>query len=81
MAIKDILSEIDAEIASLQRARALLATLDGASAKAASSAKKAPAAAKPRRKRRALSAEARKKISEAQQKRWAKQRAKGKPKS
>lgn len=77
MAIENILSEIDAEIARLQRARALLATLDGASTKAAHSPKKTPAATKGR-KRRPLSAEARKRISEAQQRRWAKQRAKSK---
>ena len=57
--------------------RALLATLDGATTKSKRGAKKAPAAAKSRKKR-TLSAEARKRISEAQQKRWAKQRAKAK---
>jgi hypothetical protein len=79
MAIENILSEIDAEIARLQRARALLATLDSASTKTARSTKKAkaPAAVKPRKRRR-LSAEARKRISEAQQRRWAKQKAKAK---
>jgi hypothetical protein len=77
MAIENILSDIDAEIARLQRARALLATLDSAATKTVNKAKPAPAKAK-RRKKRVLSAEARKRISEAQQKRWAKQRAKAK---
>lgn len=77
MAIENILSEIDAEIARLQRARALLATLDGASTKSGRSTKKAPAAAKPR-KRRTLSAEARKKIADAQHRRWAALKAKSK---
>ena len=79
MAIENILSEIDAEISRLQRARALLATLGSATTKPQHSAKKAkaPAAVKSRKRRR-LSAEARKRISEAQQRRWAKQRAKAK---
>ena len=77
MAIEKILAEIDAEIARLQRARALLATLGGASTRVERKAQKVLAAAKPRKKR-ILSAEARKKISEAQRRRWAKQGAKAK---
>jgi hypothetical protein len=77
MAIENILAEIDAEIASLQRARALLATLGGVATKAVRKTKKAPVTAK-RRKKRVLSAEARQRISEAQHKRWAKLRAKAK---
>lgn len=77
MAIEKILAEIDAEIARLQRARALLATLGGASTRVERKAKKVLAAAKPMKKR-ILSAEARKKISEAQHRRWAKQHAKAK---
>lgn len=85
MAIDNILADIDAEISRLQRARALLATLDSATTKAGRKAKKAPAVAAPKaaakgkpRKRRVLSAESRKKISEAQHRRWAKQKAKAK---
>ena len=50
MAIENILVEIDAEIASLKQARALLATLGTAVPKAGRKAKKAPAKARiPRR--------------------------------
>jgi len=80
MAIENILAEIDAEIARLAQARALLATLGGAVTKAGRVAKKAPAKAKPRKKR-VLSAEARKKIADAQHRRWAKQKASGKAKA
>jgi membrane carboxypeptidase/penicillin-binding protein PbpC len=77
MAIENILAGIDAEIARLQRARALLATLDSVPTKASRKTKKAPAAAKSR-KRRVLSAEARKRIADAQHRRWAKLKAKQK---
>jgi len=80
MAIENILTEIDAEIARLNRARALLATLETAAAKTGPKAKKAPAKAKPRKKR-VLSAEARKKISEAQHRRWAKEKGKARQKA
>lgn len=80
MAIENILAEIDAEIARLQRARALLATLDSAPTKSARQTKKALAIAKPRKKR-VLSAEARKKIADAQHRRWAAQKAKAKQKA
>ena len=77
MAIENILVEIDAEIARLKQARALLATLGTATTKAGRKAKKAPAKAKTRKKR-VLSAESRKKIADAQHRRWAKQKAKAK---
>ncbi len=75
MAIENILAEIDAEISRLQQARALLATLGTATTKAGRKAKKMPAKAKTWKKR-VLSAEARKKIADAQHRRWAKQKAK-----
>jgi hypothetical protein len=75
MAIENILAEIDAEISRLQQARALLATLGTATTKAGRKAKKMPAKAKTRKKR-VLSAEARKKIADAQHRRWAKQKTK-----
>ncbi|MGD0481206.1 MAG: hypothetical protein ABSA42_13615 [Terracidiphilus sp.] len=75
MAIENILVEIDAEIARLTQARALLATLGTATTKGGRTAKKAPAKAKIRKKR-VLSAESRKKIAEAQHRRWAKVKAK-----
>lgn len=77
MEIEKILVAIDAEIARLKQARALLAPLGGSASKAVSAAKKAFVSAKPRKKR-VLSAEARKKIAEAQHRRWAKQKAKAK---
>jgi hypothetical protein len=77
MAIENILVEIDAEIARLKQARALLATLGTVATKAGRVAKEAPAKAKTRKKR-VLSAEARKKIADAQHRRWAKLKAKAK---
>jgi hypothetical protein len=72
MTVNDILSSIDAEIASLQRARALLSGKTTKPAKAAKVPKPAP------KKRRKMSAEGRKRIADAQRKRWAAQKAKGK---
>jgi hypothetical protein len=78
MAIESILTEIDAEIAKLTQIRNLLANT-GVAAKniAGSKSKKVPA--KPKgKKRRVLSPEARKRIADAQRKRWAAQKAKSK---
>ena len=78
MAIDSILAQIDAEIARLRQARSLLANLGSVTVKATQpEAKKAPAKAK-RRKKRVLSPEARKRIADAQRKRWAAQKAKTK---
>ena len=66
MALTDILSQIDSEIALLQRARALLAGAETRS-------KKSPAKSSPAKKRR-LSPEGRKRIAEAVKRRWAEQR-------
>ncbi len=79
MSIESILAEIDAEIARLTQVRALLA----GSAKVASTiidrrTKKAPGRTP---KKRVLSAEARKRIADAQRKRWAAQKAKSKKES
>jgi hypothetical protein len=76
MAIDTILAQIDEEIARLTQVRSLLAG-PGSSASSLSGrkAKKAPAKAK---KSRVLSPEARKRIADAQRKRWAAQRAKNK---
>jgi hypothetical protein len=80
MAIDSILAQIDAEIARLTQARSLLASLGTiAVAVTAPESKKSPAKAK-RRKKRVLSPEARKRIADAQRKRWAAQRAKAKGK-
>ncbi|MGA7255725.1 MAG: hypothetical protein WCF17_21675 [Terracidiphilus sp.] len=76
MTIESILLEIDAEIARLTQVRKLLAGA-GASTSAAPS-RKAAASPRKRRKKRVLSPEARKRIADAQRKRWAAQRAKSK---
>jgi hypothetical protein len=64
MTIETILAEIDAEIAQLKQARALLSG-DGAKKSAT------PVV----RKKRKMSAAGRKRIGDAQRKRWAKQKA------
>jgi hypothetical protein len=87
MANESILSLIEAEIAKLQRVRALLANTGKAVAKAnkivestskkAVSPLKSPAKTKAKvKKQRVLSPEARKRIADAQRKRWAAQKAK-----
>jgi hypothetical protein len=65
MTTDKILASIDSEITRLKQARALLSS-DGA---------KNTTAAAPVRKRRKMSAAARKRIGDAQRKRWAKQKA------
>jgi topoisomerase IA-like protein len=78
MAIDSILAQIDAEIATLTHARSLLASAGKAAPKVTKrKTKKAPAKARARKKR-VLSAEARKRIADAQRKRWAAQKAKAK---
>jgi hypothetical protein len=79
MGIDSILAEIDAEIARLTEARALLASM-GSATPSATKGKAAKKAAKKAGKKRVLSAEARKRIADAQRKRWAAQRAKAKAK-
>jgi translation initiation factor 2 gamma subunit (eIF-2gamma) len=79
MAIEKILTEIDAEIARLKQARALLANLGSATTKAPVMQTKAPAKVEAAKKR-VLSPEARAKIAAAQHRRWAKQKAKTKAK-
>ncbi len=75
MANDTILSLIDAEIARLTQVRALLAKTGKVATKIAAvkAAKAAPAKVK---KTRVLSPEARKRIADAQRKRWAAQKAK-----
>jgi hypothetical protein len=77
MAIQTILAQIDAEIARLKQARTLLTNFGSIATRAAGNSRKSPARA---RKKRVLSAEARKRIADAQRKRWAAQRAKSKSK-
>ena len=71
MNARDILSAIDAEIARLQSARSLL--VGTASGKRRGRPRTSESAAAP--KKRTMSAAGRKRIAEAQRKRWAKQKA------
>jgi hypothetical protein len=73
--MESILAQIDAEIARLTQVRSLLAASGKISGKL-SAAK--PAVAGKRRKKRVLSPEARKRIADAQRRRWAAQKAKAK---
>lgn len=75
MSIETILAEIDAEIARLTQVRTLLA---GTRTVSSSGSKSKPTQAKKTRRKRVLSAEARKRIADAQRKRWAAQKAKSK---
>lgn len=72
MTIDSILAQIDSEIARLTQARALLSNAGKVSAQV----KSAPSKPAGRRRKRVLSAEARKRIADAQRKRWAAQKAK-----
>jgi hypothetical protein len=77
MAIENILAQIDFEISRLKQARELLASLGNAGTASGPKAAKTAGKAKSRKKR-VLSADARKRIAEAQRKRWAAVRAKSK---
>lgn len=70
MALSEVIEQIDAEIKRLQEARTLLA--GGGS----SVGNGTPKVGRPRKKKRQLSEEGRRRIAEAVRKRWAKQRAK-----
>jgi hypothetical protein len=76
MAMESIVAQIDAEIARLTQVRSLLAASGKISTKL--TAAKTKAVAGKARKKRTLSAEARKRIADAQRKRWAAQKAKSK---
>lgn len=70
MELKDILAELDQEIARLQQARALLG--GEAVKKRVAAKKRAPVAKpKPEPKKRKLTAEGRKRIADAMRRRWA----------
>ena len=75
MAIADIVTALDEEIARLQQVRELLLTVGGGvSSRSATSFQYGANLTKPARKRKPLSAAARARISAAQKKRWAKQK-------
>lgn len=75
MTVESIIAQIDAEISRLSQARALLSSAGKVNVPTVAT-KVAAAPAKKSRKKRVLSAEARKRIADAQRKRWAAQRAK-----
>jgi hypothetical protein len=75
MAIDSILAQLDAEIARLTQVRSLLASSGKVTAKITV---RKNSSAPVKRKKRVLSAEARKRIADAQRKRWAAQKAKAK---
>jgi hypothetical protein len=70
MSGNEVLASIDAEIAALQQARALLIGNDTAAVKKKTSTKKSL------KKKRTLSPEARERIAEGQRKRWAAEKKK-----
>lgn len=74
MVIESILAQIDAEIARLTQVRKLLAA--SGSTTSITKTPKGKAAPAKARKKRVLSADARKRIAEAQKRRWAAQKAK-----
>jgi len=71
MTIEDIVRELDAEITRLEQVKALLSNGHGASV-----GRQLDISMATGRKRRTLSPEARKRIADAQRKRWAAQKAK-----
>jgi hypothetical protein len=79
MSIDSILALIDAEIARLKQVRSLLANTGEVAVKVTErKTKKKSAKEKKAKKTRVLSPEARKRIADAQRKRWAAQKAKAK---
>ena len=84
MSLKDILAQIDTEIARLKQVKSLLGAADAAPLTRRGRPKKAaamPAATKPAKKKRNLSPEGRARIAEAVKRRWAAQKAKPKGKA
>lgn len=74
MSIDSILSQIDAEISRLQQVRKLLAGVGSISSTVVSKARKTKAAGTTAKRKRVLSPEARKRIADAQRRRWAAQK-------
>lgn len=75
MTIGNIIEELDAEIARLQEVKKLLSNTSNLAVESVTGPR-STVTKRARRKKRALSAEAREKIGEAQRKRWAAQKAK-----
>jgi hypothetical protein len=76
MTIDSILAQLDSEIARLNQVRSLLANSGKVTTKFTE--RKTTKAPIKRRKKRVLSADARKRIADAQRKRWAAQKARSK---
>jgi hypothetical protein len=76
MVIESILAQLDTEIARLTQVRSLLANSGKVAVKVTE--RKTKVAPVKKRKKRVLSADARKRIADAQRKRWAAQKAKSK---
>ena len=76
MGVSEILAALDREIAQLQRARELLGVVAAPKKKVGRPKKVAmpPAVAKPAKKKRNLTPEGRKRIAEADKRRWAAQK-------
>lgn len=74
MEARGIIAEIDAEIARLQQARALLGGGGGSVKAKAKPGRPKAFANKSQRRKRVLSADARKRIGDAQKRRWAERR-------
>ncbi len=83
MDVSKIVAEIDAKIASLQQARAVLVDLDESTVaskprrgrpKGSTNSAKTATAVKPSKRKRNLSPEGRKRIAEAMKRRWAERR-------
>jgi len=86
MGLKNILAELDAEIARLQQAKALLSSVEPSEAPAVRRGRPkkdaaSPAPTKPGQKKRNLTPEGRARIAEAVKRRWAAQKAKPKGKA
>lgn len=86
MALKEVLAHIDAEIARLQQAKSLLASVDASVAPAIRKGRpkkdtSSPAPTKTVKKKRNLSPEGRARIAEAVRRRWAAQKSKQKNKA
>jgi hypothetical protein len=80
MSIDSILAQIDSEIERLTKARSLLSGISHASAEMSGTKPASARTQAKKRKKRVLSADARKRIADAQRKRWAAQKAKTKGK-
>lgn len=78
MAIDSVIAQIDAEIARLNQVRSLLTGTGKSTAATHNGRAKKSTSGRTTRRKRVLSPEARKRIADAQRKRWAAQKARAK---